>query len=138
MAAVYRLRREWANVPPLLERELAINPSHAVSYAALGHALIRLGRPAEGLEHVRYAMRLSPKDPALHYWLSFAGAAELELKHYDKAIALLNHARSATSALRADHHVARRRPRPLGQYGRSAPPRSPSSASSVPTSRARG
>jgi TolB-like protein/DNA-binding SARP family transcriptional activator len=130
MAAVYRLRREWAHVPPLLERELAINPSHATSYAALGHALIRLGRAAEGLEHVRYAMRLSPRDPALHYWLSYAGAAELELKHYDKAIAFLDNARSenprygltimslaAAHALSGHMEEARRLAAELGKLG---------------------
>jgi DNA-binding SARP family transcriptional activator/TolB-like protein/Tfp pilus assembly protein PilF len=68
------------------ERALEINPSSAGSHAHIGFALARMGRAAEGIEHIRYAMRLSPKDPALAIWLEFAGAAELELSHYQEAI----------------------------------------------------
>jgi tetratricopeptide (TPR) repeat protein len=45
-----------------------------------------MGRASDGLEHIRYAMRLSPKDPSLAIWLEFAGSAELELDHYQAAI----------------------------------------------------
>jgi TolB-like protein/Tfp pilus assembly protein PilF len=74
------------------ERDIELNPSHALAYAQLGRALTRLGRPEEGLEHVRYAIRLSPRDPALSYWLAFAGFAELEMKRYPKAIDYLERA----------------------------------------------
>lgn len=68
------------------ERALELNPSSAGSHAHIGFALARMGRASEGIEHIRYAMRLSPKDPALAIWLEFAGAAELELDHYQEAI----------------------------------------------------
>jgi TolB-like protein len=51
-----------------------------------------MGRPAEGLEHLHYAMRLSPRDPSMPNWLGMAGGAELELEHYDKAIEYLDRA----------------------------------------------
>jgi TolB-like protein/DNA-binding SARP family transcriptional activator/cytochrome c-type biogenesis protein CcmH/NrfG len=68
------------------ERSLEINPSNAGSHAHIGFALARMGRAAEGIEHIRYALRLSPKDPVLPIWLEMAGAAELELGHYQQAI----------------------------------------------------
>jgi TolB-like protein/Tfp pilus assembly protein PilF/DNA-binding SARP family transcriptional activator len=67
-------------------RAVEINPSHASAHAHIGHALARMGRAPEGLEHLRYAMRLSPRDPNLSYWYEFLGGAELALDHYDKAI----------------------------------------------------
>ena len=44
-----------------------------------------MARATEGLEHIRYAMRLSPKDPAFAIWLEFAGSAQLELGQYREA-----------------------------------------------------
>jgi len=68
------------------ERSIELTPSNAGGHAHLGNALARLGRHAEGLEHIRYALRLSPRDPNLAYWLDFAGQAELELGHDQQAI----------------------------------------------------
>src|SRR6202022_4000506 len=68
------------------ERSIELSPSNVGGNAHIGHVLVRLGRHAEGLEHVRYAMRLSPRDPNLAYWLDFAGQAELELGHDQGAI----------------------------------------------------
>jgi DNA-binding SARP family transcriptional activator/TolB-like protein/Tfp pilus assembly protein PilF len=67
-------------------RAVEINPSHASAHAHIGHALARMGRASEGLEHLYYAMRLSPRDPNLSYWFEFVGGAELALDHLDKAI----------------------------------------------------
>jgi tetratricopeptide (TPR) repeat protein len=49
-----------------------------------------MGRPREALDHLRYALRLSPRDPHLAVWLRFAGEAELELRHLEEATGLLN------------------------------------------------
>lgn len=62
-------------------RTLELNPSHAPAYAHLGHTLMLLGRADEALDHIRYAIRLSPKDPTLGYWYVMAGEVELELGH---------------------------------------------------------
>ncbi len=69
------------------EKTIAINPSHARGYAQLGRLLARLGRPDQGLEHIAYAKRLSPRDPSLAYWHAFSGYAKLELGRFDEAIA---------------------------------------------------
>jgi TolB-like protein/DNA-binding SARP family transcriptional activator/Tfp pilus assembly protein PilF len=75
---------------PWFEREIERNPSHPSAYAQLGRALVRTDKPEEGLKHILYAMRLSPRDPEMSAWLDFAGGAELELTHDDKAIEYLN------------------------------------------------
>lgn len=74
------------------ERTIEINPSQAHAYAQLGRVLVATERVEQGLEHILYAMRLSPRDPNMAYWLGYAGFAELELKHYDGAINYLEKA----------------------------------------------
>jgi DNA-binding SARP family transcriptional activator/TolB-like protein len=69
------------------EKTIELNPSHARGYAQLGRLLARLGRADQGLEHIAYAKRLSPRDPSLAYWHAFSGAAKLELGRFDEAIA---------------------------------------------------
>jgi DNA-binding SARP family transcriptional activator/TolB-like protein len=68
------------------ERSIELDPSNASAHAQIGHALARSGHPAEGLEHIRYAMRLSPRDPIMVAWLEFTGDAELELNQFEQAI----------------------------------------------------
>lgn len=76
------------------ERAIELSPSHAPAYAQLGRVLLRLGRADEAREHINYALRLSPRDPYLAYWLAFAGAAELELEHFDEAVTYFEQASS--------------------------------------------
>jgi TolB-like protein/Tfp pilus assembly protein PilF len=68
------------------EHAIVLNPSNAPVHAHVGRVLIDLGHAKEGLEHITYAMRLSPHDPTLTYMFAFAGEAELELGHVDAAI----------------------------------------------------
>ena len=86
LGLVYVARKQAKNAARMFERSIELNPSHAPSYAQLGRTLVMLGRPDEGLQHILYAMRLSPRDPTLPYWLFFAGQAELELGDYGEAI----------------------------------------------------
>ena len=71
---------------------LEINPSFALAYANAGHTMSRIGRLQDGIEHVRYAIRLSPKDPNLGSWSLYAGEIELELGHDDAALEWLKRA----------------------------------------------
>jgi DNA-binding SARP family transcriptional activator/TolB-like protein/Tfp pilus assembly protein PilF len=63
-----------------------LNPSNAGAHAHVGHALARLGEPEKGIEYLRYAMRLGPKDTNLAIWHEFIGNAQLELSRYGDAI----------------------------------------------------
>lgn len=80
------------NAVEWFERALTLNPSDAPSYAQLGRLLIRKERAPEGLARILYAMRLSPRDPSMPYWLGFAGAAELEMQHDASALNYLERA----------------------------------------------
>ncbi len=67
-------------------KSLELNPSFAPAYANSGHVLYRNGGLSQALEHVRYAIRLSPKDPNLGRWSLYAGQIELELGHDEAAM----------------------------------------------------
>jgi TolB-like protein/DNA-binding SARP family transcriptional activator len=71
---------------------LELNPSYAPAYAQVGQVLSRVGRLSEALEHVRYAIRLSPKDHNLGIWNLFGGQIELELGHDEAATEWLSRA----------------------------------------------
>jgi len=103
MGLVYVAHDQNKKAARMFERSIELNPSHAPSYAQLGLALARTGRPSEGLEHIHYAMRLSPRDPTLPYWLTFASRAELELGNYEKAIGYIER----SLALNPDYPPAR-------------------------------
>jgi adenylate cyclase len=58
---------------------LELNPSHAPAYGQISFILLQNGRLREALEHVMYAIRLSPKDHYMGLWSAFAGIAHMEL-----------------------------------------------------------
>jgi tetratricopeptide (TPR) repeat protein len=70
----------------LFRKVTELNPSNAGAHAHTGHAMARLGEAEKGIEHIRYAMRLSPKDSAHAIWHEFTGNAQLELSRYAGAI----------------------------------------------------
>jgi TolB-like protein/DNA-binding SARP family transcriptional activator/Tfp pilus assembly protein PilF len=69
-----------------LSKCVDINPSATYAHAEIAKVLTRLGRPQEGLDDIQYAMRLSPKDPAIGLFYDIAGQAELELRHDEAAV----------------------------------------------------
>ena len=75
---------------------LELNPSYAPAHAQVGHVLSRIGRLNEALEHVRYAIRLSPKDHNVGLWSLFGGQIELERGDDAAALEWLTRARDAT------------------------------------------
>jgi TolB-like protein/tetratricopeptide (TPR) repeat protein len=82
---LFKLRNNMDKALQNFARAIQINPSDAGAYAQIGNILMQTGKPAEALEHVRYAMRLGPKDPVLPIWLRMAGEIELELDHLAQA-----------------------------------------------------
>jgi TolB-like protein/DNA-binding SARP family transcriptional activator/Tfp pilus assembly protein PilF len=86
IALVREIRGDVPGAIQAFRHVLEFNPSHAPSYAGIGHVLISSGKAAEGLAFIKYAMRLSPRDAQRSHWLRFAAEAELELKRYDEAL----------------------------------------------------
>jgi adenylate cyclase len=68
------------------EAAIAINPSLAPAYGALGGAKIRVGRSAEAFGPLQMAIKLSPRDPLLNTWYFYIGHAHVHLGHYEEAI----------------------------------------------------
>jgi adenylate cyclase len=68
------------------EAAIAINPSLAPAYGALGGAKIRAGRSAEAFAPLQTAVRLSPRDPLLNIWYFYICHAHTHLGQDDAAI----------------------------------------------------
>jgi len=69
-----------------------LSPSFSTAYGQMGHIEALLGRPEEGLAHIRYAIQLNPQDSAVGRWYMFAGLIELEREHFKPAIEWLSQA----------------------------------------------
>ena len=67
-------------------RALDLNPSYAPAYAHRGVVLSNLGQPGEAKENIRYAIRLSPQDPAIGHWNVLNGLVEFEQGSDEAAI----------------------------------------------------
>jgi TolB-like protein/class 3 adenylate cyclase/predicted Zn-dependent protease len=65
-------------------RELDLDPNHAEGHAQRGLILSYVGRPAEGLEAIRTAMRLDPRHPFFYVWI--LGQANFLLRQTEEAI----------------------------------------------------
>lgn len=68
------------------EAAIAINPSLAPAYGALGGAEIRAGRSAEAFAPLQIAARLSPRDPLLNIWYFYVCHAHTHLGQNEAAI----------------------------------------------------
>ncbi|PWE17183.1 hypothetical protein DDZ18_05660 [Marinicauda salina] len=78
---------------PLLDRALELDPSNAQAHAAKGASLILRGRFAEGVDELEAAVRISPKHPAVAFWLHQLGLGLQQLGRLDEARAALERAR---------------------------------------------
>jgi len=74
-ALVAKARGRYDEARDLISKSIEFNPSLALSFAQLGDILTKLGRPTEGLDHVLYAIRVSPKDTSIGFFYIFAGTA---------------------------------------------------------------
>ena len=78
---------------PLLDRALELDPSNAQAYAAKGASLILRGLFEEGVSALDAAVRISPKHPAVAFWLHQLGLGLQQLGRLDEARAALERAR---------------------------------------------
>ncbi len=65
---------------------IALNPSLAPAYGALGGAKIRVGRSTEAFAPLQTAIKLSPRDPLLNTWYFYICHAHSHLGQYEAAI----------------------------------------------------
>lgn len=76
-----------------LQRAVQLRPSYARAYHWLSGVETTLGRPHQGLEHLRTAVELDPRSPPIHvslawaYWLT-QGAGKRALDHARQAVEL--------------------------------------------------
>jgi TolB-like protein/Tfp pilus assembly protein PilF len=82
---IYQTRGDYDAALRSFSKCVDINPSATIAHAQIAEVLTRLGRPQEAVDRIQYAMRLSPKDPAIGTFYTIAGEAELESHHDDAA-----------------------------------------------------
>jgi tetratricopeptide (TPR) repeat protein len=104
LGIVHRVRGRLDEAIEVFARALELNPSLAPAHAHLGHTLLWKGQAREGLEHIRYALKLSPRDAIRSHWLRFAGEAELELGHHREAVDYLQQSYTLNPRI---HYTAR-------------------------------
>jgi TolB-like protein/Flp pilus assembly protein TadD len=68
------------------ERALALDHNYATAHALIGFAKHLLGRSAETEAHVKEALRLSPRDVFVPWWLNWLGLSKFHLKAYTEAV----------------------------------------------------
>ena len=75
----------------MMRRAVELDPSNAQAYAALGAALLRIG-DADGINKLRYGIRISPKDSRLAVWGTMLARGLLSMGDVDEAIEVANYA----------------------------------------------
>lgn len=86
MGVVEKVQGEPQAALASFAKAIELNPSFAPAYANYAHVLYRTGELDEAMEHVRYALKLSPKDPNLGRWALYAGEIEIERGNDEAAI----------------------------------------------------
>jgi len=82
---------------PIYERARELDPSSAMTLGLMALALTGAGRANEAIDAISRALILSPRDPALHWYLSAYSFAYLQLGQYEDAV---REARRAVASFR--------------------------------------
>ena len=85
------------------ERALALDRNLAAAHGYFGLAKFLIGRGEETENHVRDALRLSPRDTTAYFWMTFAGVAKLGLGADEAAVAWLRHSVETNSIFPIAH-----------------------------------
>jgi TolB-like protein/F0F1-type ATP synthase membrane subunit c/vacuolar-type H+-ATPase subunit K len=93
LGLLHKAWSRWGRAHRSFTRALQRNPSHPQAYAHIGNMLSRTrtlpnsrgGTEAIASDYVRYAIRLSPKDPNVGYWYLYAAEFAIERGREDKA-----------------------------------------------------
>lgn len=98
--------RRWAESDAEFDATVKLDPNYADAWAMRSDLITLNGRPADGVEHVRKALRLNPHPPGWYYWM--LGQAQYALRDYESAI------QTASQARNLSHNIA---PHPCGEPG---------------------
>jgi TolB-like protein/Tfp pilus assembly protein PilF len=77
----------------LFDRALEVNENSAFAWGMSGLTYCYLGEPEQALDRFARALRLSPFDPLIHFWLAGNGLAEFLAGRYEEALPWLRKAR---------------------------------------------
>jgi adenylate cyclase len=88
LARQHEYGERWDEAVIEAEKAIALDPNDANGYQAMSALLVNLGRAAEGLEHIKKAIRLDPK--ADYLWR--LGYAQFHMERYDEAAITLHRA----------------------------------------------
>jgi tetratricopeptide (TPR) repeat protein len=97
--------RQPVRAEALLRHAIALNPSLVLAYAELGSVLYLKGEPAEAIQELNHALRLSPNDHSLFYSLGELAMAHLMLGRHAEAAELADSAIMRRSAYWYSHVV---------------------------------
>ncbi|AMO23715.1 hypothetical protein GCM10027034_36700 [Ramlibacter solisilvae] len=86
---VLRLRGRLREALQAFEQCTALDPSFVYAHARMAYVKVELGRPAEAMDHVQWALRLSPKDVKQWQPLFAGGMALFHLGRDEDAYAMM-------------------------------------------------
>jgi tetratricopeptide (TPR) repeat protein len=92
LGVLHKLRGQRPDALAAFAKALEGNPSFPLAYAQSGDVLADMGKLDEAMDHILYAIRLSPKDPSLALFNLYAGKVELERGNDKAAMEWLNRA----------------------------------------------
>ncbi len=92
-AKLLRLRGDAEGAIAELSDMLAMNPNLPTQQAELGRAKIDIGRAEESIAHIEKAIRVFPRNGAVHLWQLWAGQAALLVGDDNAALQWLQKAR---------------------------------------------
>jgi adenylate cyclase len=112
------LTGEWETSIVEARTALELNSNSAWSLWGMGHALGWAGYYTEGIDYMRKAMRASPHDPLVSFWVYFSGVFEYLNKDYIAAARTLEDVMRRGPQLYG--HAARWRAAALGQLNQTS------------------
>jgi TolB-like protein len=85
------------------ERALELDRNLPYAHGIIAGAMVYLGRFEEAEDHVREALRLSPRDPFVYHWDNIAGVANFYLGKEEQAISWLRRSIEANRTFPPPH-----------------------------------
>ncbi|MGG5890509.1 winged helix-turn-helix domain-containing tetratricopeptide repeat protein [Falsiroseomonas sp. HC035] len=98
LGRAHAFRRDYREAVALLEQAIALNPSFAQAWFALGFTLVFCGRHEEASACLERATDLSPRDPHLSSFHAMRALAHLALGDLDAAVDLARQGRRVPNA----------------------------------------